>query len=139
MLGALTDTLVKYRLVILALLVLVATPLLFGGGETSAAHTPAHSAQAGVGTGDEAQVTNVGRTVADIISFVAGGIAVIFIIIGGFRYVTSSGDSSKVASARSAIIYAAVGIVVVLLARVIVSFVLSEADPPAVTVPPNVR
>lgn len=71
-------------------------------------------------------LTNVIRTVINIISVVAGIAAVIMIIVGGLRYITSGGDSSKVASAKSAIIYAIVGLVIVVFAQAIVRFVLSE-------------
>lgn len=66
------------------------------------------------------------KLVIQIISVIAGLAAVIMIIIGGLRYITSGGDSSKVASAKGAIIYAIVGLVVVALSQFIVRFVLSE-------------
>lgn len=61
-----------------------------------------------------------------IISFVLGllgGIAVIVIIIGGFMYVTSSGDSSKVSAAKNTILYAVIGLVVAMLSVAIIAFV----------------
>jgi hypothetical protein len=49
-----------------------------------------------------------------------GIIAVIFLIYGGFTYITAAGDESKLDTAKNTIIYAIVGIVVILLAFVIV-------------------
>jgi len=49
------------------------------------------------------------------------------IIIGGFKYVTSGGDSTKISSAKSTIFYALIGLVVVALAQVIVRLVLTKA------------
>lgn len=63
--------------------------------------------------------------ITNVIAFVAGVAAVVIIVISGFRIVTSSGGDS-VASARRAIIYSLVGIVVVILARTIVAFILGK-------------
>jgi hypothetical protein len=58
--------------------------------------------------------------------YVTGAVSVIVIIVSGFRYVVSNGDSGAVSSAKNAILYAAVGLVVTLLAQVIVSFVIGR-------------
>jgi hypothetical protein len=50
------------------------------------------------------------------------------IIIAGFKYITSGGDTNKVASAKSTLTYAIIGIVVVALAQLIVHFVIKTAD-----------
>jgi hypothetical protein len=65
--------------------------------------------------------------VIKIISIVAGVAAVIMIVLAGLRYITSGGDSSKVAGAKTAIIYAIVGLVIVILSQVIVRYVVSSA------------
>ena len=49
------------------------------------------------------------------------------IIYGGFRYITSGGDSGKVTGAKNTIIYAVIGLVIVVLAQVIVKFILDKA------------
>jgi cytochrome bd-type quinol oxidase subunit 2 len=64
----------------------------------------------------------------NIFSLVVGIVAVIMIIVGGFKYITSGGESSKVSSAQSTILYAIVGLVIVVLAQVIVHFVLNRAN-----------
>ena len=51
-------------------------------------------------------------------------VAVLFIIIGGFRFVISSGDPEDMSKAKNTIIYSVVGLVIVLTAGGIVSFVL---------------
>lgn len=53
----------------------------------------------------------------------AAVISVIMIIIGGFKYATSNGDSNKVASAKNTILYAIIGLLVAGFAVVIVTFV----------------
>lgn len=75
---------------------------------------------------DQTGVNNIAKTVVQVLSLVVGITAVIFIIIGGFKFVTSSGDAQKAASARNTIIYAVVGLVVVALAQAIVAFVLTN-------------
>jgi hypothetical protein len=49
------------------------------------------------------------------------------IIYGGFRYITSGGDSGRVGNAKNTLIYAIIGLVIVALAQLIVHFVLNQA------------
>ncbi len=67
------------------------------------------------------------KTVITIFSLVVGVVSVIMIIIGGLKYITSSGDSNNVQSAKNTILYAIIGLVIVALAQVIVKFVLGKA------------
>lgn len=64
------------------------------------------------------------KKIVNIISAVVGVVAVIMIIVGGFKYITSGGDSNNVSGAKNTIIYAIIGLVIVALAQVIVHFVL---------------
>ncbi len=74
-------------------------------------------------------VDSVVRTVVNILSIVVGVVAVIMIIIGGLKYITSTGDSAKVSSAKNTILYAIVGLVIVALAQVIVRYVMNSVAP----------
>jgi hypothetical protein len=65
-------------------------------------------------------------TIINVFSAIVGSIAVIMIIIGGFRYVTSAGDSNNVSGAKNTILYAIVGLVIVVFAQIIVRFVLQR-------------
>lgn len=67
------------------------------------------------------------KTAIRIFQSVVGLIALIMMVTAGLRFVTSSGDSGKVTSARNTLLYASVGIVVVALAEVIVQFALNRA------------
>lgn len=60
---------------------------------------------------------------ATLIATVAGIGAVVMIILGGFNYVTSGGEAQKVAAARSRILSGLIGLVVVVTAWLIMSFV----------------
>jgi hypothetical protein len=48
------------------------------------------------------------------------------IIFGGFKYITSGGESGNVTSAKNTIIYAVIGLVIVAFAQFIVQFVLGK-------------
>ncbi|MBA3758806.1 TrbC/VirB2 family protein [Candidatus Saccharibacteria bacterium] len=65
--------------------------------------------------------------VINIFSLVVGVVAVIMIIVAGFRYITSGGDSNNVTSAKNTILYAIIGLIIVALAQFIVKFVLERA------------
>lgn len=68
------------------------------------------------------------QTIVGVFLFLIGTVAVIMLIYGGFRYVTSAGDASAVTSAKNTIIYAVVGIVVAISAYAITSFVTGVFD-----------
>lgn len=78
-------------------------------------------------TQSEDTVRSLLRTALNILSWVVGVVAVFMIIIGGFKFVTSGGDANNTKSARDTIIYALVGLVVVVLSQIIVRFVLKES------------
>ncbi len=65
-------------------------------------------------------------TVANILLFLVGAVAVIMLIIGGLRYVTSNGQSGAVEGAKNTIMYAIIGIVVAFLAYAGVQFVTTQ-------------
>lgn len=118
--------------------------LLLSGGLTFAAAAPAlaQSCDSGVGKGisitteDGSCTDNEGESfsaivkkVINILSVVVGAVSVIMIIIGGFRYVVSNGDSNGVQGAKNTILYAIVGLVIVLFAQLIVRFVFTSVAP----------
>jgi len=63
----------------------------------------------------------------NLLSIVVGVVSVIMIIFGGFRYITSAGRDTSVTSAKNTILYAIIGLVIVVLAQVIVRFVLQQS------------
>jgi len=79
----------------------------------------------GLGTAD------LESTVVNIIQWVLGFlglIAVIFILYGGFVWMTASGNEEKVSKAKKVITAAVIGLIVVLLAWAIVIFVVGQAN-----------
>jgi hypothetical protein len=66
------------------------------------------------------------RKIINIFSVIVGAVAVIMIIIGGFRYVISSGNDQAVSGAKNTIIFALVGLVIVALSQFVVHFVIGS-------------
>lgn len=62
--------------------------------------------------------------IANIIAVVGGIIAVVYIMINGLTFMSSSGDSAKIAKAREGLIYAAVGLAVIIVSRSILALIL---------------
>lgn len=54
---------------------------------------------------------------------VAGGIAAIYLIIGAILYFTAYGDEAKATSAKNTILYAIIGVIIIVLAKVIIGWV----------------
>lgn len=83
--------------------------------------------QCGAATSDAtSKINSLVKTVVNLLSAVVGIVAVIMIIVGGFRYVTSGGNDTSVTAAKNTILYAIIGLVVVALAQIIVRFTLSK-------------
>lgn len=70
--------------------------------------------------------TGIFRTITNVLLFIIGAVSVIMLIIGGFKYVTSQGDSSKVTEAKNTILYAIIGLIVAILAFAVISFVTGQ-------------
>lgn len=78
-------------------------------------------------TSGSVSLSSLATKVVNFLSIIVGIVAVIMIIIGGFRYITSGGESGNVSGAKNTLIYAIVGLVIVALAQFIVHFVLQTA------------
>ena len=72
------------------------------------------------------KINDIIHTIVNLLSAIVGVVAVIMIIVGGFRYITSGGNDTSVTSAKNTILYAIIGLVVVALAQFIVQFVLNK-------------
>jgi hypothetical protein len=73
-------------------------------------------------------ISTIASKIVNIFSIIVGAVSVIMIIYGGFRYITSGGDSGRVGNAKNTLIYAIIGLVIVALAQLIVHFVLNFAS-----------
>lgn len=76
-------------------------------------------------------MNNAGKIITHALRWVigiSGAIALIFIVYGGIAYTTSGGDPSKLQKAKNIILYALIGLVIVALSELIVSFVAGIID-----------
>jgi len=73
---------------------------------------------------DEADLQAVIVSVVRVLMGFLGVIAVIIILVGGFRWMTASGSEDKIAEAKNMIIAGIIGLVIIMLAWVIVGYVL---------------
>lgn len=64
--------------------------------------------------------------VVQFVTMMTGVASVIMIIVGGFRYVTSGGDSASTKGAKDTILYAVIGLAITIFAQTIIIFVLSK-------------
>lgn len=70
------------------------------------------------------------KKVVNIMLFIVGAVAVIMLIFGGVRYVTSGGAQDQVTAAKNTIMYAIIGIIVAILAFALVNFVIGGISTP---------
>lgn len=72
------------------------------------------------------KINNLIHTIINLLSLVVGVVAVIMIIVGGLRYITSGGSDTGVTGAKNTILYAVIGLIIVALAQLLVRFVLNK-------------
>ncbi len=68
------------------------------------------------------------HTVISIISYMAGIIAVIMVVMSGYKYMTAGGDSAKVTAAKNTLMHALIGLAIAALAQALVLFVFKTAS-----------
>jgi hypothetical protein len=64
--------------------------------------------------------------IANGVALIAGAAAVIIIIVSAIGMTTSGGDMQRVQTARNGVIYAVVGLVIIVLARGLIALVLNK-------------
>jgi TRAP-type C4-dicarboxylate transport system permease small subunit len=77
--------------------------------------------------GYDSPITNASTFLARALGVtysIAGIVAVIVIIIGGFMYITSAGNTDRIKTAKNAILYSVIGLVVVITAFIITRYVI---------------
>lgn len=78
-------------------------------------HTPADSATL--------------STILNIVFGLTASIAVLIIVVSGFRYIAAHGDPHATAQARNGILYAVIGLLLTMMAYAIVIFVVKALGP----------
>lgn len=94
------------------------------GGDSLSGST---AAECGSGAESDQQITSTINSLINLFSIAVGAVSVIMIIYGGFKYITSGGSDDSTKAAKNTILYALVGLVIVLLAQTIVKFVFGKA------------
>lgn len=86
--------------------------------------------QSGVTTTKDAagglSMQTVISTVIGTMLFIVGLLAVVMLIYGGIRYVTSHGDKAQVTAAKETIMYAVVGLVVAIAAFAVIQWITND-------------
>ena len=73
---------------------------------------------------DKTQLPTIITNILYTVIGVSGLVAVIFVIIGGINYMTSSGDSNKIEKAKKTILYACIGLAICALSFAIVNWTI---------------
>jgi hypothetical protein len=76
-------------------------------------------------TTQNADVPGLAKRIIDWALYLAAIISVLFIIYGGFLYITSAGDATQAGKGKSTLINAIIGLVIVILSYMIVQTVYS--------------
>lgn len=102
---------------IIAMLAMVVAPL-----AVSAQYVDPDDSKAG-GVAKDTNLKDLLVRVINVLLGIAGLVAVIFLIVGGFRYITAGGNEEAAESGKKAIVNAIIGIVIIILSFVIVRVV----------------
>ena len=77
------------------------------------------------GFGPGTTATDLALFIINIVLAVVGVIAVAFLIMGGFRYITSAGNEEVAEGAKKTITNAIIGLIVVILSYVIITVIIN--------------
>lgn len=78
-------------------------------------------------TGGETSFRAIARTIVNFFLLFLGFIATVMIIYGGVLYVTSAGNQESIDKAKKILLYAVVGIVIILISFALVNTILGAA------------
>lgn len=99
---------------------LAADPIKDGLGTLSATGLPSNGGVSASGT-----VNSLLVRVINILLFVTAGIAVLFVIVGGFWYITSAGSPEGSKKGKTTVVNAIIGLVIIVLSYVIINVVIN--------------
>ena len=74
--------------------------------------------------GVELRISEILQYAINLVLYASGSVAVIFLIIGGIRYITSFGNQKGMEAAKKTVKYALIGLVAVILSYAIVTNIL---------------
>jgi len=67
------------------------------------------------------QIVDSANDIGQLLLYLGGGLAVLFLIIGGIRYIVAAGNEEQIKAAKNTIIYAIVGLILIVISIVIVN------------------
>jgi hypothetical protein len=67
-------------------------------------------------------------TFINVFVYISATIAVIFLMVGAVRYITATGDASRIQQSKDTVLYAIIGLIVAILARPIADFVIKRVS-----------
>ena len=105
-------------------LVLIMLPILALTAQAAAPDVGINCA-AGIGLGNTDPRTIVANIIKIVLGFL-GMIAVVMILIGGFKWMTAGGNTERADEARKIIVAAVIGLVIILAAYGITTFVIGS-------------
>jgi hypothetical protein len=121
---------IKHLMASIALLAVIVMPVLFMPNMASAVDANAYYGTGNVGTagmlGNQSPVDMTISIIKIALGFL-GLIAVIIILIGGFKWMTAGGSEDKIGEAKKMIIQGIIGLVIVLAAWGIATYVINTA------------
>ncbi len=78
-----------------------------------------------IGPAGKLTATGVIIAIINIALWIVGLLAVLFVIVGGFRYITAHGNEEQAEAAKKTLLHAIIGIVIVMLSFVIVRVIVN--------------
>lgn len=85
------------------------------------------------GTGNLSSTTSLSQLLPEIIQLllgIAGGVAVVFVIIGGYQYITSGGNEESAEKGRKTLTNAIIGIIIIVLSYAIITVIANLVSTP---------
>lgn len=73
-----------------------------------------------------AAIPLIGLAIVEILTRIAAIVSVAFVMLGGFRYITSQGDPENTKSARQTIINSLIGLIISIIATGLVAFIADQ-------------
>ncbi len=80
------------------------------------------------GAGDVSKIENFIHSIVTMLVTLGGSVAALFLVLGGFRYITSSGNPEALEGAKKTLVYSAGGLVLVIAAFFLSNLVLQTAQ-----------
>ena len=100
------------------------SPVLAGDVDPEELYGTEYAVGLGPGTEDSDLRTILVSVITVLMSFL-GIVAVVIILIGGFKWMTAAGNEDKVEEAKNMIMAGVIGLIIIMLAWIIVNWVLS--------------